>query len=251
MDKPNVFKSSSFYMATGDNLHVLSKDVTATAVYLALTGESAEEATDTITEAGLKTLQATADGMHYLKVGMDSDSTATFSFQLYVEKFGARMVDWVQSTGLGFVTFIGGDLWIHNSDTTERCKLFGEVKDCKVGVVINENPTKVKILDSLRIDTGDGQWEVESIVIPASANYPHGMYSKIPKERFEKRDGVWTAEFLRNMKTTSSTATVKDAISGEELRGNEAYMILKNVNNPSGEQVKLFKVSVNMTLSKI
>lgn len=254
MDKANVFKSSPFYMDTGDVLHILLKDLSGGTGVVALNteatdGTSTEDATANLTGTDVS-LTATSDGKKFLTVGFDASSTAAFSWQMYIQKYGARMVDWVQNTGLGFVTFMGGDLWIHNSDTTPRCKLFGEVKDCKVGVVVNENPTKIKILDSLGIDSNK-QWEVSEIIIPASANYPNGMYSKIPKERFTMRDGVWKAEFLRNMKTTSATASVKDAISGEPLRGNEAYMILKSVNNPSGVQVKLFKVTVNMTSSKI
>ena len=119
-----------------------------------------------------------------------------------------------------------------------------------MGIVTNEEPTKVKVLDSLGIHS-DGQWEITEITIPPSLNYPVGMYSKIPKEQFKKRDGVWKARFMRNMKTTTDTASVLDALTGEPLRGYEAYMVLKNVNNPTGEQVKLFKVDVNSSSSRV
>jgi len=56
------------------------------------------------------------------------------------------------------------------------------------------------------------------------------------------------AEFLRNMLSTDSTARAIDALRGEALRGNVAYMILRNTDT---EQVKLFKVTVNLTQSNV
>jgi hypothetical protein len=74
------------------------------------------------------------------------------------------------------------------------------------------------------------------------------MSSKIPANRFKRREGFIRAEFLRNMNTTSSTDSVLELLKGEELRGEYAYMILKNT---STEQVKLFAIEVNMSSSKI
>jgi hypothetical protein len=117
-------------------------------------------------------------------------------------------------------------------------------------VISNVDPTRVKLFVSLGIHS-DGEWEITEVIIPATLNYPSGMYSKLPKERFKKRDGVLRAEFLRNMKTNQSTISVIDALNGEVMRGYECYMVLKNVNNPDGEQVKLFKVSVNTSSSRV
>jgi hypothetical protein len=190
-----------------------------------------------------------SNGAHYLQFGMNSNELCSFQVQMWIEKFGIRMIDWCQAMGLNFITFMGGDLWIHNQDDADqnRCNLFGEKRDCIVGVVSNEEPTKIKVFDSLGVHS-DSTWEITEIIIPATLNYPQGMYSKIPKERFKKRDGVWVAEFLRNMKTNSSTASVMDAINGESLRGNHIYMLMKNI---SDDQVKLFMVDVNSTKSKV
>jgi len=191
-------------------------------------------------------LTAKYNGEHYIEVGLDSSVLVPFSWQLWITKYGERAIDWCQVIGLNFITVMGGDLWVHNSDTAPRCNLYGEQKDCIIGVVTNEEPTKLKLFDSLGVHT-DGQWEITSIIIPADMNHPHGMESKIPKERFKRRTGVWKAEFLRNMKTSSDVVKAIEAISGEPLMGYSAYMVLENVNNPTGERVKLFKVSVEST----
>ncbi len=189
------------------------------------------------------------EGVHYLLFGLDSNELSSFAIQMWLTKFGKRGIDWAQSMGMGFITFMGGDLWVHNSDTADRCNLFDEQRDCIVGVVANANDqsTNIRLYDALHIHSND-EWEVTEIVIPATINYPNGMFSKIPKERFKKRDGVWRAEFLRNMKSTDNTIKVINAIKGEPLRGDCCYMLLKNTNT---EQVKLFKVDVLQSTSRV
>jgi hypothetical protein len=141
---------------------------------------------------------------------------------------------------------MGGDLYLHNSDDADRLNLFGERKDCVLEVTANQEPRYMKLLDSIMLDT-DGTWEVESVIIPPSLNYPDGMYSKIPKRFFIKREGVYQSEFLRNMKTTSGTASSLQALTGDPLRGNEAVIRLKN---SDGSLVRLFRITINMTKSR-
>jgi len=194
-------------------------------------------------------LTATSSGSHYLIFGMDNNSVSSFSIQIWVTRYGRRAVDWLQSLSMGFVSFMGGDLWIHNSPETvvDRCNFFGEQKDMIVGAVANEEPSLVKVLDSIGIKT-DGSWEVQSVTIPKSLSYPNGMSSKIPANRFKRREGFIRSEFLRNELTTSGTASVLELLKGEELRGDYAYLILKNT---STTQVKLYAIEINMTTSKI
>jgi len=190
---------------------------------------------------------ATTTGIHYLLFGLSDNELSSFSIQLWITHYGVRMTDWVQSMGLNFLSFMAGDLWVHNDDTVDRCKLFGEKRDCIVGYVSNIDPLRIKLFDSLEINS-NSEWDVLEITIPATLNYPSGMFSKIPPQRFKKRDGVLRAEFLRNMKTNSDTASVIDAINGEALRGQIAYFKMKNTSN---DQVMLFKVSVNAQKSKV
>jgi hypothetical protein len=191
-------------------------------------------------------LVSTTTGVHHLEFGMDANELSSFAIMCWITKYGQRAVDWLQGLSLGFISFMGGDVWIHNSDDVPRVNFFGEQKETKVGIVANENPLIVKILDSIGIHS-DHKWEVESLTIPMALNTPNGMYSKIPKERFKKREGVWQCEFLRNMKTTTATASVIEAIKGEHLRGYSAYLVLRNTDTT---EVKLFKVSINMTASR-
>jgi hypothetical protein len=192
------------------------------------------------------TLMASSTGSHYLLFGLNQNELSSFAIQLWLEKHGTRAVDWLQSLSLGFCSFMGGNVYIHNSNEVPRCNLFGEQKECKIGIVVNEQPTQKKILDSIGIET-DAAWEVESIVIPPELNHPDGMYSIIPKNKFKKRDGIYRSDFLRNMKTSGSTIKAIEAITGEPLRCHEAYIILKNTDV---DKVQIWSVEINMTSSK-
>lgn len=190
-------------------------------------------------------LTSVSDGSHYICFGLDSSISSSFGVQMYIEKFGKQAVDWVERLSLGWVSFLRGDLWIHNSPDVDRNYFFEEYKDSIVGVVVNEQPDIVKILDSIGIHT-DKEWEVTSVIIPESLNYPDGMSSRIPSARFKRREGVLRSEFLRNELSTNGTANVLDLLRGEELRGAVAILTLTNT---STDEVKLFKITVNMTSS--
>lgn len=191
-------------------------------------------------------LTSASQGVHHLQFGMNANELSSFKLQIYLTKYGARAVDWLQTMSLGYCSFMGGNIWIHNSDEVDRLSLFGEKKDCKLGIVANQEPNLVKLFDSLGLHT-DGQWSVESVTIPATLNYPSGMYSEIPVDNFEMREGVWQSEFLRNEKTTSATAQKIEAITGEPLRGQTAYIVLKH---SSTSKVRVWKVDVNMSKSR-
>jgi hypothetical protein len=194
-------------------------------------------------------LIAIQQGEHYLLFGVDANQSTSFGIQLWITKLGVRAMDWVQSLSLGWISFMGGDVWVANQPESivPRCNFFGEQKVSYVGVVANDPPNVKKLLDSIGIYT-DSEWEIESVTIPKNLNTPHGMSSKIPKNWFKRREGFLRAEFLRNMKTTSSTDSVLDLLRGEELQGNAAYILMKNV---STTQYKLYKLEINMTASKI
>jgi len=191
-------------------------------------------------------LVATTDGEHTVWFGWDDAELASFSIMMYITHYQGRAIDWLQSLSLGFISFMGGDVWVHNDTDVPRANLFGDQKEVKVGIVANQDANVVKLLDAIGIHS-DGKWDVESITIPKTLNTPNGMYSKLPKERFKKREGIWQAEFLRNMKSSGDTLSISEAIKGEPLRGYSAYLVLKNTDTT---ETKLFKVDLRMTTSR-
>ncbi len=193
-------------------------------------------------------VRSSSDGSHYILFGLDESELSSFAIQLYITHYGPRAVDFLQALSLSYMSFMGGNLYIHNSDDVPRGNFFGEQKDMKIGVVANEQPSVTRILDSIGIHT-DGTWEVESVVIPASLNYPSGMSSIIPKGYFKRREGVLYSEFLRNQKTSGSTVKAIEALTGEALRGKSAYVILKH-NGTEQTEVQIWEIDINMSKSR-
>lgn len=191
-------------------------------------------------------LVANSSGTFYTEIGYGAGMSGTFGLRYYITKTGARMIDWMQGLGIGWISLMGDEIWKHNSDNVSRCNFFGEQKNMVVGLVFNKDAGVIKILDSMEIHS-DGEWVVDSIEIPATLNYPDGMYSKIPQGKFRNREGVLYAEFLRNMKSKSGTISAIQALKGEPLRGDAAYMVLRNT---STDEVSLFKVRINATTSR-
>lgn len=192
-------------------------------------------------------LTSTSTGPHAVYFGLDGGETSSFGIQMYLTKYGKQAVDWVERLSLGWISFLRGDIWIQNSPDADRNEFFTEHKDTVVGVVVNEQPDLVKILDSIGIHTNK-EWTVTSVTIPESLNYPDGMSSRIPSAKFKKREGVFRSEFLRNELSTNGTANVLDLLRGEELRCEAAIIELTNT---STDEVRLYKVEVDLTSSKI
>ena len=76
---------------------------------------------------------ATQNGIHHVEFGMNANELSSFEVKYYITHFKERAIDWIQNLSLGFCTFMGGDLWLHNSKNVPRANLFGEQKSIEVG----------------------------------------------------------------------------------------------------------------------
>jgi len=155
--------------------------------------------------------------------------------------------DLLRMSARDLISFIGENLYIHDNNST-RGSFYGSTYAMSLDIIVNENVATTKILDSISLSTNDDGWEVTGIEIPATAQYPNGMYSKIPNEIFTNREDGMHAEFLRNMKTSSNSESLLELREGEQLRGKIATLTLEN---STTSEVVLFDVLVNMSESKI
>ena len=157
---------------------------------------------------------------------------------------------WAQSLDMSWMIFgknnDGDSVWLNNSDTADRCTFFGTKQNCLVGIVANQNGGVMKTLDSMGIHS-TGRWSVTA-TIPASLNYPYGMYSIIPEAKFINREGKLMSEFMHNGLTTGSSPSLLDYINGETMRGYAADLRLTNTDT---DKVSLFMVDINMTKSDV
>jgi hypothetical protein len=155
--------------------------------------------------------------------------------------------DLLRSTSRDLISFIDEDLYIHN-DSVNRGRFYGVDHAMRLNVIMNESAAFDKILDSISLNTNNGDWVVTDIVLPPTPQYPNGQYSKIPNEVFTNRESGMHSEFLRNMKTSSATESLLELREGEQLRGQTATITLEN---DATTEVLLFDVVINMSPSKI
>jgi hypothetical protein len=155
-------------------------------------------------------------------------------------------IDWIGGGVSSLSGYKSEDVYVHNDVNRERCYLYNTRKSSEVKIVTNKPPVETKVFDSLEYKSNKS-WDVPLIEIPADASYPNGMQSLIPESRFKVREGIFSSDFLRNMKTNQSTATNIDLLKGEELRGPAMEVTLVNDDT---EEVNLFSVTVNSSKSR-
>jgi hypothetical protein len=184
----------------------------------------------------------------------DSDTPANNQVIVFNEKknrwectVDIENADLLRSTSRDLISFIDEDMYIHN-DSANRGRFYGVDHPMRLNIIMNESAAFNKILDSISLNTNNGDWVVTDIVLPPTPQYPNGQYSKIPNEVFTNRESGMHSEFLRNMKTSSAAESLLELREGEQLRGQTATITLEN---DATTEVLLFDVVINMSPSKI
>lgn len=185
---------------------------------------------DTIQSAGTTTTTSTSSSS-------STSSTSTHSYDSGLVFSKGSMV---------LVSYYGDSIYVHNGNST-RNYLWGSQRESIVEVIANENPNVKKTFEAIAIHSNK-PWDINYINVPTDSTYTSGMQSKIPESRFKLREGIYTSDYLRNMKTYSSTASNLDLVRGEQLRG---YYALHRLVNDDTTEVKLYKVDVYGNISLI
>lgn len=81
------------------------------------------------------------------------------------------------------------------------------------------------------------------ISIPANTTYPNGMESRLKESRFRDKEGVFYADFLRDMNTPN---TDDPLFNGRRLKGEVIHI---NMENEHDDEVRLYLVRINSVTS--
>lgn len=144
------------------------------------------------------------------------------------------------------VSYIGDGVYIHNSNAT-RNNFWGTQRESIVHVTANESPNIKKTFEAMAIHSNK-PWDVNYISVDLDGTYVNGMQSKLPESKFRLIEGIYCANYLRNMKTYDTSASNLDLIRGEMLRG---YYADHRLVNDDTTEVTLFKVDVSGNVSRI
>lgn len=144
------------------------------------------------------------------------------------------------------VSYIGDAVYTHNDNTT-RNNFWGDQRESIVHVIANEAPNIKKTFENIAIHSNK-PWNINYVGVAVDSTYASGMQSKVPESRFKLREGIFGSDYLRNMKTNSSSASNLDLVRGEQLRG---YYATHRLINDDTSEVTLFKVDVYGNVSRI
>lgn len=159
-----------------------------------------------------------------------------------------RYPEWADNIGNTFVTFISGELFLHD-DTETYNSFYGNNQESVVEFVFNQNPKQIKLLTAIAIH-GNNLWDAREdgdIYIEPNTTYASGMSSRLKPAKFRKKEGLFYSEFLRNGLTPNMTYD-NAIINGHKLRGNIAKIRLRNRDK---EKSDLFSVSIKYVNSEL
>lgn len=166
----------------------------------------------------------------------------TFSFNEKNEVWG-ETASWTPDAmlkyGDNFFTFNEGAAWLHGSNPVYG-NFYGQQYSASITFLINTDPRTIKLLQGLIIESNQ-LWWCPNIQIKPYVGKSLGMQSRIKSGRFEILQGVFYADFLRNLLDPRFGSQLQALLYGEELRGRTAVITIQN---DSTTPVELFCVQV-------
>jgi hypothetical protein len=136
-------------------------------------------------------------------------------------------------------------LYVHNSDMADRLNLHGSAKDWVVKLVSNNALNIKKTFDAIA-QHSSVVFGIDPITVPKEGSNVREMTSRLKSGKFEKREGIYYAPTLKNMKTTSDSESKIELVTGEDLRGYTMELTMSTSDSGDNE---LFKVDVYQTQS--
>lgn len=99
-------------------------------------------------------------------------------------------------TTSAFLMFKDGETWLANTGT--RCNVFDVQYDAAIRFAANAEPSMMKNWMNIRIQA-NAQWISSIIETLETSSYPNKMASMIPEKHWRVKEGLWWADFLRDM----------------------------------------------------
>jgi len=152
----------------------------------------------------------------------------TLTYSLGAEgfpSFYSYIPEQIQGMNQYLYTFKNGNLYRHNSDTTDRCTFYGTFTPCKVQGIINTEPTVVKVFKTIQLHSDDrwsfaGKTDLESGNIEGTSKNP----KTAGENYFEEKEASYFA-YIRGIDTVPVTT------SELNLRSAQGIGAITSVNN--------------------
>lgn len=203
---------------------------------LPITAISGQEVTFDCLKAATKTrLTTSATGIMFnVKISV----TLAYSERLKSwSTFYSYIPEWIEASALDLVTFVGGHIYTHNSNSTLN-QFYGTDYNGFIEVVCNDNPTMIKFFKAIGLYSGDNVWQTDDDNITTSLS----QVSDLLKADFQNKEGHYYSNFLRDKNTGDVSKGL--VLSGDKLRGSWLKIRLK-ADSALTSNFKLFGVEFN------
>lgn len=141
--------------------------------------------------------------------------------------------------GDDFFAFKNGNMYKQDSNEV-RNNFFGDQFSSEITFYVNSDPASVKLFHNL-IEESNGKWEVISAKIKPYPGKNLGMQTRIKPDRLKELQGIYYADFLRNMLDPRFGTQIEALLRGEEMRGRVMEITIRNSDTT---EVTLFAVDV-------
>lgn len=156
-----------------------------------------------------------------------------------------------------FVSFVGGEMWLHGASVVARCNFYGTQYPAYITPVINTNPSALKIPKAIR-QQATKLFLAPLINVSPSSSYPNGQKSKINQSaKWKLQEGQFFSTFLKdytdNAKrfrdiTNVPLREVTALLEGRDLRFEVATIRLQAAD--ATMQNRLFRIDVEYVNSE-
>lgn len=146
-----------------------------------------------------------------------------------------------------FFCLQNGKLWLSESNPI-RNNFFGVQYSSKLTILINGDPTVVKVFFSERVESNKRWFSPNKgdIYIKPTEGKSLGMSSRLKKNNFKNYQGSFFADFLRNMDDPRFNDQLTALFEGAELRGRVMQLTLQNEDT---DEAILFEIDVKSATS--
>jgi hypothetical protein len=159
--------------------------------------------------------------------------------------FHSFLPDGIVSIGSNLFTLKDGQLYIHNSEEVNRNTYYGVSYPSKVALILNDEPSEVKVLQAISFK-GSDPWET---LIKAYINDTNtSIDSSIDSIDFLEREGVWHAYVRRGENVVGYDSRATYGIGRiEDLTGSTISIPIKPTGMSEGDTI--LKYDGNSTTS--
>lgn len=158
------------------------------------------------------------------------DQSQTITFHEPTNRWNSFMSyvpEWYETIGKYVISFKNGHAYLHYTNSV-RNRYYGADYGQELHVTSNIGRNTKKVFNNIDVYSNIA-WDIPTITIPATANTPNGMLSKLPAVRFKPKEGVFHAAFMRDINDPrySNSAAIA-VINGRRLRGETIELVMTN-----------------------